>query len=446
MRISIFGSGYVGLVQAAVFANVGHRVICMDVDADRVERLRQGQIPFFEPGLRELVRQGVSEDLLTFTDNTQTAVQDSDYLFICVGTPAGDDGSADLQYVMSVADGIAEHINDRKIVINKSTVPVGTVDAVMTRIQAGLDQSENHYPFEVCSNPEFLKEGSAVADAKSPDRIVIGAMSSDTIEEFRLMYAAFSRNHDKLVIMDPRSAELTKYAANAMLATKISFINEIANIAETVGADIEQVRRGIGSDPRIGYQFIYPGAGYGGSCFPKDVRALKHLAHSKGGHASILTAVHDTNQRQKNKLGERLMARIGANLTGKTIAVWGLAFKPNTDDMREAPSRFLLENIWSCGGQVRAFDPEAMVSCKAIYGDRDDIVYVSSKDEALEGADCLVVCTEWKTFWSPDFDKIRATLRQPVIIDGRNLYDPRHLASMGLEYYGIGRGLSVTQC
>ena len=446
MRISIFGSGYVGLVQAAVFANVGHRVICMDVDAERVERLRQGQVPFFEPGLSEMVRQGVSEGLLTFTDNTQTAVQDSDYLFICVGTPAGDDGSADLQYVMSVADGIAEHINGRKIVINKSTVPVGTTDAVTARIQAGLDLSENHHPFEVCSNPEFLKEGSAVADAKSPDRIVIGAMSSDTIEEFRLMYAAFSRNHDKLVIMDPRSAELTKYAANAMLATKISFINEIANIAETVGADIEQVRRGIGSDPRIGYQFIYPGAGYGGSCFPKDVRALKHLAHSKGGHASILTAVHDTNQRQKNKLGERLMARIGANLTGKTIAVWGLAFKPNTDDMREAPSRFLLENIWSCGGQVRAFDPEAMVSCKAIYGDRDDIVYVSSKDEALEGADCLVVCTEWKTFWSPDFEKIKATLRQPVIIDGRNLYDPRHLASMGLEYYGIGRGLSVTKC
>ena len=446
MRISIFGSGYVGLVQAAVFANVGHRVICMDVDAERVERLRQGQVPFFEPGLSEMVRQGVSEGLLTFTENTQTAVQDSDYLFICVGTPAGDDGSADLQYVMSVADGIAEHINGRKIVINKSTVPVGTTDAVTARIQAGLDRSENHHPFEVCSNPEFLKEGSAVADAKSPDRIVIGAMSSDTIEEFRLMYAAFSRNHDKLVIMDPRSAELTKYAANAMLATKISFINEIANIAETVGADIEQVRRGIGSDPRIGYQFIYPGAGYGGSCFPKDVRALKHLAHSKGGHASILTAVHDTNQRQKNKLGERLMARIGANLTGKTIAVWGLAFKPNTDDMREAPSRFLLENIWSCGGQVRAFDPEAMVSCKAIYGDRDDIVYVSSKDEALEGADCLVVCTEWKTFWSPDFDKIKATLRQPVIIDGRNLYDPRHLASMGLEYYGIGRGLSVTKC
>ena len=446
MRISIFGSGYVGLVQAAVFANVGHRVICMDVDAERVERLRQGQVPFFEPGLSEMVRQGVSEGLLTFTENTQTAVQDSDYLFICVGTPAGDDGSADLQYVMSVADGIAEHINGRKIVINKSTVPVGTTDAVRARIQAGLDLSENHHPFEVCSNPEFLKEGSAVADAKSPDRIVIGAMSADTIEEFRLMYAAFSRNHDKLVIMDPRSAELTKYAANAMLATKISFINEIANIAETVGADIEQVRRGIGSDPRIGYQFIYPGAGYGGSCFPKDVRALKHLAHSKGGHASILTAVHDTNQRQKNKLGERLMARIGANLTGKTIAVWGLAFKPNTDDMREAPSRFLLENIWSCGGQVRAFDPEAMVSCKAIYGDRDDIVYVSSKDEALEGADCLVVCTEWKTFWSPDFDKIKATLRQPVIIDGRNLYDPRHLASMGLEYYGIGRGLSVTKC
>ena len=445
MRISIFGSGYVGLVQAAVFADVGHRVICMDIDAERVERLIRGEVPFFEPGLSEMVIQGVQEGLLTFTSDTKTAVQGSDFLFICVGTPSGGDGSADLRYVMSVADGIAEHMNGRKIIVNKSTVPVGTADAVTARITEGLAQYDHDYPFEVCSNPEFLKEGSAVADAKRPDRIIVGAKSTDTIEEFRRMYAAFSRKRDKLMIMDPRSAELTKYAANAMLATKISFMNEVANIAETVGADIELVRQGIGSDPRIGYQFIYPGAGYGGSCFPKDVRALKHLAHAEGCEASILTAVHDTNQRQKNKLAERVMARLGANLTGKTIAVWGLAFKPNTDDMREAPSRFLLENMWSCGGKVRAFDPEAMEVCEGIYGKRDDMTYVSSKDEALEGADCLVVCTEWKTFRSPDFEAIKRALSKPIIVDGRNLYDPNYLASIGIEYYGIGRGLSVKQ-
>ena len=445
VRISIFGSGYVGLVQAAVFADVGHRVICMDIDAARVERLKRGEVPFFEPGLSELILRGMQDGLLAFTSDTKTAVQSSDFLFICVGTPSGDDGSADLQYVMSVADGIAQHMNGRKVIVNKSTVPVGTVDAVTGRINEGLEKLEKSYPFEVCSNPEFLKEGSAVADAKRPDRIIIGAKSTDTIEEFRRMYAAFNRNRDKLTFMDPRSAELTKYAANAMLATKISFMNEVANIAETVGADIELVRQGIGSDPRIGYQFIYPGAGYGGSCFPKDVRALKHLAHAEGCQASILTAVHDTNQRQKNKLAERVMGRLGANLTGKTIAVWGLAFKPNTDDMREAPSRFLLENIWSCGGKVRAFDPEAMDVCKAIYGEREDMTYVASKDEALEGADCLVVCTEWKTFWSPDFEAIKAALTEPVIVDGRNLYDPNYLANMGIEYYGIGRGLSVKQ-
>ena len=445
MRISIFGSGYVGLVQAAVFADVGHRVICMDIDETRVQRLRAGEVPFFEPGLSNMVLQAVEEGLLTFTSDTRTAVQDSDFLFICVGTPSGDDGSADLRYVMSVADGIAEHMNGRKVVVNKSTVPVGTADAVTARIKAGLEKTGHSHPFEVCSNPEFLKEGSAVSDAKSPDRIIVGAHSEDTKADFKRMYAAFNRNRDKLMFMDPRSAELTKYAANAMLATKISFVNEIANIAETVGADVELVRQGIGSDPRIGYQFIYPGAGYGGSCFPKDVRALKHLAQSEGCHASILTAVHDTNQRQKNKLAERVMQRLGANLEGKTIAVWGLAFKPNTDDMREAPSRFLLENIWSCGGKVRAFDPEAMDACHAIYGDREDMTYVASKDEALEGADCLVICTEWRTFWSPDFEAIKQALNEPVIVDGRNLYDPHYLASIGIEYYGIGRGLSVAK-
>ena len=443
MRISIFGSGYVGLVQAAIFADVGHSVICMDVDADRIERLRQGQVPFFEPGLSTMVLQGVKDGLLTFTHDTQTAVQNSDYLFICVGTPAGDDGGADLRYVMSVADGIAEHINGRKVIVNKSTVPVGTVDAVTERIATGLKKFGRDHSFEVCSNPEFLKEGSAVADARRPDRIIVGAKSTETQEEFRRMYAAFNRNHDKLMFMDPRSAELTKYAANAMLATKISFINEVANIAETVGADIELVRQGIGSDPRIGYQFIYPGAGYGGSCFPKDVRALKHLAQSKGCQASILTAVHDTNQRQKNKPAERVIERLGANLSGKTVAVWGLSFKPNTDDIREAPSLSLLEHIWSCGGSVRAFDPEAMAVCHELYGDRDDMTYVENKYDALKGADCVVICTEWKTFWSPDFEIIKDALKEPIVIDGRNLYEPKHLAAMGIEYYGIGRGLSV---
>ncbi len=445
MKISIFGSGYVGLVQAAVFADVGHRVICMDIDEDRVERLRNAQIPFYEPGLEGKVRAGVTQNLLSFTTDVKRAVQESDFLFICVGTPAGDDGSADLRYVLDVADSIAAHMNGRKIIVNKSTVPVGTADKVQARIAEALHRQGRSIAFEVCSNPEFLKEGSAVADAMSPDRIIVGARSPATVEEFRRMYQAFNRNHEKLMFMDPRSAELTKYAANAMLATKISFINEIANIAEKVGADIELVRKGMGSDPRIGYQFIYPGAGYGGSCFPKDVRALKHLAHEEECSAAILTAVHDTNQRQKNILAERLIQRYGANLQGKTIAVWGLSFKPNTDDMREAPSRFLLEAVWSCGGKVRAYDPEAMDACAAIYDDRDDISYVASKEEALDGSQCLVICTEWKMFWSPDFEDIKRRLIDPVIIDGRNLYNPAHMAELGIDYYGIGRGLSVNR-
>lgn len=443
MKISIFGSGYVGLVQAAVFADVGHQVICMDIDAERVNRLRRAEIPFFEPGLDAKVASGLAQGLLTFTTDAKEAVQSSDYLFICVGTPSGDDGSADLRYVMDVADSIAAHMRSRKVIVNKSTVPVGTADRVQARIADALDRQGRQIPFEVCSNPEFLKEGSAVSDCMSPDRIIVGARTPATIEEFRRMYQAFNRNHEKLMFMDPRSAELTKYAANAMLATKISFINEIANIAEEVGADIELVRKGMGADLRIGYQFIYPGAGYGGSCFPKDVRALKHLAQGHQCSAAILTAVHDTNQRQKNKLAERVMARLGANLEGRTIAVWGLSFKPNTDDMREAPSRFLLEGLWSVGAKVRAYDPQAMAACAAIYGERDDIDYVDSKEAALEGADCLVICTEWKTFWSPDFDLIKRRLKEPVIVDGRNLYNPAHMRELGIEYYGIGRGLSV---
>lgn len=445
MRISIFGSGYVGLVQAAVFSEVGHQVTCMDIDPARIERIQGGGLPFYEPGLNELVQAGITQNTLRFTDDTAEAVEASDYLFICVGTPAAADGNADLRYVMSVSEGIAAHMTTRKVVVNKSTVPVGTADKVATCIAAGLAARGEDIPFEVCSNPEFLKEGSAVADALRPDRIIIGARSEATVAEFRRMYESFNRNHDKMMFMDPRSAELTKYAANAMLATKISFINEIANIAEAVGADIELVRQGIGSDPRIGYQFIYPGAGYGGSCFPKDVQALDYLAQQSGTQAHILPAVHNTNERQKQKLAEQVTARLGADLTGRTIAVWGLSFKPNTDDMREAPSRVLIEAIWSAGGKVKAFDPQAMDACEAIYGPRDDMHYCVTKEEALDSADCLVICTEWKLFRAPDFEDIKKRLITPVIIDGRNLYNPEDMEAAGIEYFGIGRGRSVNR-
>jgi UDPglucose 6-dehydrogenase len=443
MNITIFGSGYVGLVQAAIFADVGHRVICMDVDAERVDRLRDADIPFYEPGLEQLVRNGMENNLLSFTTDVKEAVQASDFLFICVGTPSSDDGSADMSYVMQVASSIARYMTNRKVVITKSTVPVGTTDQVLAHIRGALHDQGREITVEAASNPEFLKEGSAVADCQSPDRIIIGTTSPQVLDEMRRMYQAFNRNREKIMPMDPRSAELTKYASNAMLATKISFMNEMANIAETVGADIEDVRRGIGSDPRIGYQFIYPGCGYGGSCFPKDVRALRHLANENGHAAGILTAVHDTNQRQKNKLAERVMSRFGADLSQRTIAVWGLSFKPNTDDMREAPARYLMEGIWSYGGKVRAYDPEATESCRAIYGERDDLVLVDHKEDALAGADALVICTEWKAFWSPDFDLIKSQLSEPVIFDGRNLYNPAHMQELGIEYYGIGRGLSL---
>ena len=444
MRISIFGSGYVGLVQAAVFSEVGHQVTCMDIDPARIERIQGGDLPFYEPGLNELVQAGIAQNTLRFTDNTAEAVEASDYLFVCVGTPAAADGSADLQYVMSVAEGIATHMTSRKVVVNKSTVPVGTADKVAECVAAGLAARGAEIPFEVCSNPEFLKEGSAVTDALRPDRIIIGARSEASVTEFRRLYESFNRNHDRMMFMDPRSAELTKYAANAMLATKISFINEIANIAEAVGADVELVRQGMGSDPRIGYHFIYPGAGYGGSCFPKDVQALDYLAKQSGTHAHILPAVHTTNECQKQKLAKQVTARLGADLTGRTIAVWGLSFKPNTDDMREAPSRTLIEAIWAAGGKVKAFDPQAMEACKAIYGPRDDMHYCATKEQALDSADCLVICTEWKLFRAPDVEDIKKRLITPVIIDGRNLYAPADMEAAGIEYFGIGRGRSVT--
>jgi len=443
MNITIFGSGYVGLVQAAIFADVGHRVICMDVNAERIDRLRDAEMPFFEPGLQTLIRTGMDNQLLSFTTDAKAAVQASDYQFICVGTPAKPDGSADLSYVMQVATSIARYMTSRKVVITKSTVPVGTTDIVLEHIQQTLHDQGREIAVEAASNPEFLKEGSAVADCQSPDRIIIGTKSARVLDELRRMYQAFNRNREKIMPMDTRSAELTKYASNAMLATKISFMNEMANIAEAVGADIEDVRRGIGADPRIGYQFIYPGCGYGGSCFPKDVRALKFLAGQHGHRAEILTSVHDTNQRQKNKLAERVMARFGSSLSSKTIAVWGLSFKPNTDDMREAPSRYVIEGIWSYGGKVRAYDPQANAACRELYGKRDELVLTEHKEDALKGADALVICTEWKAFWSPDFEQLKQLLSEPIIFDGRNLYNPSHMVELGIEYYGIGRGRSL---
>jgi UDPglucose 6-dehydrogenase len=443
MKISVFGSGYVGLVQAAIFADVGHQVICMDVDSERVARLRQADIPFYEPGLENLVRGSMKKNLLSFSTDSQSAVEDSDYLFICVGTPSMDDGSADLRYVDQVARTVAEHMSSRKVVVTKSTVPVGTTDRVKGIIEQELRATGKDIPIGTASNPEFLKEGSAVGDCQSPDRIIIGTDSPEVLEELRQMYRAINRNHEKIMAMDPRSAELTKYASNAMLATKISFMNEMSNIAEVVGADIEHVRRGMGSDPRIGYQFIYPGCGYGGSCFPKDVRALRHLAEDNGHKADILTAVHERNQRQKNKLPERVITRFGDDLSGKSFALWGLSFKPNTDDIREASSLNLMEAIWAHGGRVQAFDPQAGKACRAMYGEREDLVIANSKEQALEGAHALAICTEWKAFWSPDFALIKSSLTEPVIIDGRNLYNPAQMEELGIEYYGIGRGRSL---
>ena len=445
MRITVFGSGYVGLVQAAVLSEAGHQVVCMDVDTTRLSKIQEGDLPFFEPGLNELVRAGITQQTLSFTSDAKVAVTGSDYLFVCVGTPPANDGSVDLNYVMAVADSVAQHMNSRKVVIIKSTVPVGTADEVGRRIAEKLSSRGADIPVEVCANPEFLKEGSAVTDAMKPDRIIVGARSRQTEKELRRLYEAFNRNRDKMMFMDPCSAELTKYAANAMLATKISFINEIAGIAEAVGADIELVRKGIGSDPRIGYQFIYPGIGYGGSCFPKDVRALDFLARQKNTEANILPAVHTANENQKRKLFSILISRFGDDLSDHTIGLWGLSFKPNTDDMREAPSRVLMEAIWEAGGRVKAFDPQALEACKKLFGTREDLVYASTKESAIDGADCLVICTEWKAFWSPDFEEIKSRLSSPVIIDGRNLYNPSYMQELGIEYYGIGRGLSVRE-
>ncbi|HSE12862.1 MAG TPA: UDP-glucose/GDP-mannose dehydrogenase family protein, partial [Rudaea sp.] len=424
MHITIFGTGYVGLVTGACLAEVGNDVVCVDVDAAKIARLEAGEIPIFEPGLEQIVADNRATGRLRFTTDPVAAIAHAQMLFIAVGTPPDEDGSADLSHVLTVARTIGRNIRGYSVVVNKSTVPVGTASMVQEAIAAELAQRKADIAFDVVSNPEFLKEGDAVKDCMRPDRIVVGSNSQRAIEQLKTLYAPFNRNHERLVLMDVRSAELTKYAANAMLATKISFMNEMANIAERVGADIELVRHGIGSDPRIGYSFIYPGAGYGGSCFPKDVRALEYTARQHGYSARLLTAVEAVNDEQKGKLFELIERHFGGNLRGKTIAVWGLAFKPNTDDMREASSRRLLQQLWDAGANVRAYDPEAQAEARRIYGERADLVLCADAHAALHGADALVVVTEWKAFWSADLARIRSALKTPVIFDGRNIYEP----------------------
>ena len=443
MRITVFGTGYVGLVTGTCLADAGHDVLCVDVDPAKVEALNQGQVPIYEPGLAPMVARNRQEGRLSFTTDAEAGVAFGTLQFIAVGTPPDEDGSADLRYVLAVAATIGRHLDDYKLVINKSTVPVGTVDKVRAAIAAELEQRGRDTEFDVCSNPEFLKEGAAIEDFTRGARIVVGTESGRVRELMRECYGPYNWNHDKLIFMDPRSAELTKYAANAMLATKISFMNEMANLAERLDADIEHVRLGIGSDPRIGYHFIYPGCGYGGSCFPKDVQALARTARDVGYDAHILAAVDAVNQRQKASLYDKLAAAFDGDLAGRTVAVWGLAFKPNTDDMREAPSRVLMEAVWAAGGKVRAYDPEASRECRRLYGDRPDLEVVAHRHEALEGADALVICTEWKEFRIADFATVKKTLTTPIIVDGRNLYEPEAARRAGILYYAIGRGQSI---
>ena len=445
MRVCIFGTGYVGLVSGTCLAEVGHDVVCVDVDAAKVQGLERGVIPIYEPGLTPMVKANHAAGRLRFTTDASVGVAHSDVIFIAVGTPPDEDGSADLQYVLAVASSIGQHLRRPAVVVDKSTVPVGTADKVRATIAAGLAARGEVIAFDVVSNPEFLKEGAAVEDCMRPDRIVIGADNPAAVATLKRLYAPFNRNHDRIVAMDVRSAELTKYAANAMLATKISFMNEIANIDEQVGADIEHVRKGIGSDPRIGWHFIYPGAGYGGSCFPKDVQALARIAAQHGVEPRLLGAVEAVNDAQKGHLFELMVRHYGvaAALRGKTVALWGLAFKPNTDDMREASSRRLLQQLWDAGANVRAYDPEAIDETRRIFGERDDLVLCASSGDALQGADALVVVTEWKQFRSPDFAMLKGALADRVVFDGRNLYEPAEIEAAGLAYYGIGRGRSL---
>jgi UDPglucose 6-dehydrogenase len=431
MRVTIFGSGYVGLVTGACLADAGNHVVCVDVDAAKIERLKRGEVPIHEPGL---------DGRLEFTTDAARGVEHGLFQLIAVGTPPGEDGSADLRYVLAVARTIGTHLNRYCIVITKSTVPVGTADKVRAELTRTLGERGAKSEFDVVSNPEFLKEGAAIADFMKPDRVVIGSDNPRTTELMRALYEPFTRNHDRLIVMDIRSSELTKYAANSMLATKISFMNELANIAERVGADIEKVRIGIGSDPRIGYSFIYPGTGYGGSCFPKDVQALIRSAHEVGHEPQILNAVEAVNGRQKEILFHKMQRHFSGALKGRTFALWGLAFKPNTDDMREAPAVTLIELLLNAGASVRAYDPVAAAEATRILAGRAGFTLARSAYEAAQGADALAIVTEWQEFRSPDFDKLKEILKAPVIFDGRNLYDPATLARFGLTYYAIGRG------
>lgn len=440
MKVTVFGSGYVGLVTGVCLAEVGNDVICVDVDQNKIDNLSKGVIPIYEPGLDAMVKDNQAAGRLHFTTDAKLAVEHGTFQFIAVGTPPDEDGSADLKYVLAVADTIATHMDDYKVIINKSTVPVGTADKVKATIKQVLFARSGNIEFDVVSNPEFLKEGAAIDDFMKPDRIVIGTDNPRTTELLKALYAPFNRSHERIISMDIRSAELTKYAANAMLATKISFMNELSNLAELLGADIEKVRNGIGSDSRIGYSFIYPGCGYGGSCFPKDVKALERTAKQVGYNAELLTAVENVNDRQKKVLLNKITAHYKANIKGKTFALWGLAFKPKTDDMREAPSRVILEALIAAGALVQAFDPEAMEEAARLYGNTKGLTLVDSIDETLENADALVVVTEWKNFWSPDFDMLKIKLNDSVIFDGRNLYQPDVLHEKGITYYAIGRG------
>jgi len=440
MNITIHGTGYVGLVTGACIADSGTRVLCVDVDERKIAMLKNGEMPIFEPGLEEIVRRNVAKGTLRFTTDIAEGVEFGLIQMIAVGTPPDEDGSADMQYVLAVAESVGSHMSDYKVVVNKSTVPVGTADRVQSVIHDRLAERSQDISFDVVSNPEFLKEGAAVSDFMKPDRIIIGTESNTAEAHLRKLYEPFNRNHDRLVVLDVRSAELTKYAANAMLATKISFMNELACLAERLGADIEKVRLGIGSDPRIGYEFIYPGCGFGGSCFPKDVRALTRSASDNGYTAELLEAVENVNERQKTMLFSKLVRHFDGDLKGRTIALWGLAFKPNTDDMREAPSRVFMESCWEAGMSVRAFDPVAGEEVARIYGQRPDLVLCNTAEDALEGADALVVATEWREFRSPDFDRMADLMAGQVIIDGRNIYHPEQMQELGFTYYAIGRG------
>ena len=443
MKITIYGSGYVGLVTGACLAEMGNHVLCVDVDERKIAQLKKGGVPIYEPGLESMIQNALRQGYIDFTTNMQQAVDYAEVQFIAVGTPPDEDGSADLQYVLAVAETIGHYMSETKIVVDKSTVPVGTGDKVRAVLEKKLRDRAKALEVHVVSNPEFLKEGAAIDDFMKPDRIILGTDSPYVEAVMRELYAPFCRTHEKLIVMDIRSAELTKYAANAMLATKISFINEVSQLAERLGADIEKVRIGIGSDPRIGYQFIYPGCGYGGSCFPKDVKALEWSARDVGFDAVLLNAVEARNKAQKESLFAKLNRHFSGNLSGKTIAVWGLAFKPNTDDMRDAPSRVLMESLWQAGASVRAYDPEAMNEAKRLYGERKNLMLCDSTVATLEDADALCICTEWRVFRSPDFGLIKEKLKSPVIIDGRNLYDPGRMAQRGFAYYAIGRGRTI---